>query len=205
MTPTTLRIRVCFIRVGPGTPPYASPLDAVLASASGRRVWGEHLQTKVDTVATTPPRSQRSPSAERGAGSVSKESSTMNILSLKNQTTGEENTPPSSSEGDEAEGQLVDSSSATTGNEGEAKTTKDSPISVAKLHLALESLCRSEGSGNAGNLEINGCAQFCREWPRDCPLPTFFDRGHLEPAWSVVEQVRLGGAMKRSGCTWTQT
>ncbi|CAM9614647.1 unnamed protein product, partial [Ectocarpus sp. 12 AP-2014] len=108
-----------------------SPLDAVLSSASGRRVWGEHLQTKVGTVATTPPHSQQSPSAERGAGSASKESSTVNILSAKNQTTGEDNTPPSS-EDDEVEGQHIDASNAKTGNEGEGETANDSPISVAK-------------------------------------------------------------------------
>ncbi|CAM9092452.1 unnamed protein product, partial [Ectocarpus fasciculatus] len=158
----------------------SSPLDAVLASASGRRVWAEHLQTKISTVATTSPRSQRSPSAEKGAGGASKESSTLNILSPKNQTTREENTPP--------EGLLTDSSVATMRNEGEEETINDSPLSIAKLHLALENLCRSEREGKAENLEINKRAQFCEEWPRDCPLPAFFDGALLEPAWSVVEQ-----------------
>ncbi|CAM9999606.1 unnamed protein product, partial [Ectocarpus sp. 13 AM-2016] len=86
------------------------------------------------------------------------------------------------------EGQLIDAGNAKTGNEGEGETTNDSPISVAKLHLALESLCQPLGSGKIGNLQINECAQFCEAWQRDCPLPAFFDRALLEPVWSVVEK-----------------
>lgn len=62
-----------------------------------------------------------------------------------------------------------------------------SPVTVAKLHLALESLVRP----GAGRLDSSKCAQFCTEWPKGCQLPTFFDRTLLEPAWSVAAQVTL--------------
>lgn len=71
----------------------------------------------------------------------------------------------------------------------EREETSGSPATVAKLHMALEHLTRHGGKGGAGGLSITECAQFCTEWPRDCQLPTFFDRVLLQPAWSADEQV----------------
>lgn len=67
----------------------------------------------------------------------------------------------------------------------------DSPYTVAKLHLALESLARPGGGEGAGRVDPGECAQFCAEWPKDCQLPDSFDRTLLEPAWSGAEQVTL--------------
>lgn len=77
-------------------------------------------------------------------------------------------------------------------NQAERKEMSDSPATVALLHLALENVTRHKGKGRAGGLDITDCVQFCTEWPRDCLLPTFFDRALLQPAWSAAEQVNLG-------------
>lgn len=71
----------------------------------------------------------------------------------------------------------------------EREVMSDSPITIAKLHLALESLARPEGGKGDSRLDSSECAQFCTEWPRDCQLPKFFDRTLLEPAWSFEAQV----------------
>lgn len=70
---------------------------------------------------------------------------------------------------------------------GEAMS--NSPVTVAKLHLALEGLARPGAGEWAGRLDSSECARFCAEWPRDCQIPTFFDRTLLEPAWLAAEQV----------------
>ncbi len=79
---------------------------------------------------------------------------------------------------------------ATNGRE-ERKATSDSAAAVADLHLALESLTRQAEGGKARGLSASECAEFCAEWPRDCPLPAFFDRELLQPAWSAAQQVRF--------------
>lgn len=85
-------------------------------------------------------------------------------------------------------------------DQGERKEMKDSPATVALLHLALENLTRHGGKEKSHGLDITECARFCTKWSRECQLPTFFDRALLQPAWSVAEQVHFrkwAGTTKR--------
>lgn len=80
-------------------------------------------------------------------------------------------------------------SETATNDQGGREVMSDSPVAVAKLHLALESSARPGGTEQAGRLDFSECARFCAEWSRDRQLPAFFDRSLLEHAWSVAEQV----------------
>lgn len=74
----------------------------------------------------------------------------------------------------------------------QARSDMDSPNSVARLYLALESLTRTSSAAQAGksspSLDGAACVEFSAEWPKDGNLPAFLDPSCLQPAWSVAEE-----------------
>lgn len=71
----------------------------------------------------------------------------------------------------------------------QAQSEIDSPSSVAKLYLALESLTHISSVTQAGkSLDGVACVAFCHEWPKDGDLPAFLDPSCLQAAWSVAEE-----------------
>lgn len=68
----------------------------------------------------------------------------------------------------------------------------DSPVSIGKLHVALESLIKPIGQDargkSGGSLNAKRCAAFCKEWVGG-KLPTFLDPSLLQAVWSAGDQV----------------
>lgn len=77
-------------------------------------------------------------------------------------------------------------------DEQEAIVDIDSPVTIGKLHMALESLIKPIGQDTRGKgggcLNAKRCAAFCKEWMGG-NLPTFLDPSLLQAVWSAMDQV----------------
>ena len=87
--------------------------------------------------------------------------------------------------------------------QNEAAMAADSPASIGKLHMALESLIKPIAEDTrlkGGNLNAMRCSAFCKEW-MEGNLPTFLDPSLLQSVWLAADQVTLWVSRR---CSWKE-